>query len=192
MDLRQWIIEEHQAIQPLFQLNVSNSVPRDKLAIKPADGSNSIAWLIWHLARIEDVVVNSVVRGEDQVLIRDRWGPRVGVAETQIGTGFSDEEVADFSNRLDTGALIDYWVAVHQETQGWLKDAPLDILDSKPDLRERLESAPEVVSQQGGWVLQLWGGQATSFLLRWTVIGHGYLHLGEMQAVRGQLGIKGL
>ncbi len=192
MDLRQWILVEHGMIQPLFRMNITSAVPADKLAVKPANGSNSIAWLVWHLARIEDVVVNSVARGVPQVLVADEWGPRLGVGETQIGTGLNDDEVDDFSRRVDASSLLEYWDAVQKHTQSWLSDVSPDELDIVPNLRERLEAVPEVVSQQAGWVLQIWANQPVSFFLRWVTIGHGYLHLGEMQAVRGQLGLRGL
>jgi len=126
MDLRQWILDEHRMIQPLFRMNITSAVPVDKLAVKPASGSNSIAWLVWHVARIEDVVVNSVARGVPQVLIADKWGLRLGVDETQIGTGLNDDEVADFSRRVDVGSLLEYWDAVQRHTQPWLSDVSLD------------------------------------------------------------------
>ena len=37
------------------------------------DGEHSIAWCFWHMARVEDVTMNLLVAGSDQVLHRDNW-----------------------------------------------------------------------------------------------------------------------
>ena len=193
MDLEQWIKDEHAAIGPLFDMNVLNMVPRDKLTVKPASNSNSIAWLVWHLARCEDIIVNTVIRGGPQVLRRVDWRRELGVDDERIGTGLRDEEVVDFGERVNVDALLDYWRQVRAETASWLDGgAPLEAFDEVPNLHERLASVPAIVPQEGTWVLPLWGRKPVSFLFRWVVIGHGYVHLGEMQAVRGQLGIRGI
>ena len=64
----------------------------EQLRSRP-DGLNSIAWLLWHITRFEDVVVNTVLRGVPDVLDRDGWLRRLCVETRQIGTGSSDDEV---------------------------------------------------------------------------------------------------
>ena len=39
----------------------------------PPNGEHSIAWNIWHLARIEDVAMNLLVAGSPQVLQTGAW-----------------------------------------------------------------------------------------------------------------------
>ncbi len=192
MDLRGWIREQHDGIRLLLQSNILDRVPREKLAVRPSADSNSIAWLLWHIARCEDVAVNAIVRGQPQLLLREQWGPRLGFEDARIGTAFGDEEVGDLGRRLDLDALLQYWEAVSQETRSWLEEADLEQLDWTPDVRERLGAAPPVVPKEGDWLLERWSGQPARFFLRMTVIGHEYLHLGEMMAIRGQLGIRGL
>ena len=41
------------------------------------------------------------------------------------------------------------------------------------------------------WLLDFWRGRPVAWFVRFPLINHGYLHLGEMQAIRGRLGIKG-
>ena len=176
----------------MLQTNILSRVPREKLSVRPLPTSNSIAWMLWHIARCEDVAVNAIVRGEPQLLLRSEWGPRLGVDESRVGTAFTDDEVGDLGSRLDLDALLQYWEAVSHETRSWLEGADLEQLDWTPDVRDRLGAAPAVVPKEGEWLLERWSGQPARFFLRMTVIGHEYLHLGEMMAIRGQLGIRGL
>src|SRR4051794_25366524 len=66
----------------------------EQLRARPAPAANSIIWLLWHAARIEDAAINGIVAGGPQVLECDGWGERLGVAGRQIGTGMGDAEVA--------------------------------------------------------------------------------------------------
>src|SRR5713101_7891004 len=82
---------------------------------RPHPGVNTIAWLIWHMARVEDVGVNRFVADRPQV-IEDGWLTRLGVGRRDVGTGMSDAEVDDLSSRIDLGELRGYWDAVTRRT----------------------------------------------------------------------------
>jgi hypothetical protein len=176
----------------MFQLGVQALVPLERMSEKPAGASNSIAWSVWHLARTEDVVVNTVIRGDRQLFDIDGWDARLGVSDSRIGTGFSDDEVSGFSGEIDPSTLIEYWTAVSRGTSAWLDEIPLETLDEVPDLRERLKDVRQIVPESASWIYGAWGHKTVSYLLRGPVISHGFIHLGEMQSTRAQLGIRGV
>ena len=53
-----------------FEDAVFDGVSEDNLRKIPPKGEHSIVWNIWHLARIEDVTMNILVAGGDQILHR--------------------------------------------------------------------------------------------------------------------------
>src|SRR5574341_1494708 len=59
-------------------------------------GLNSIAWLLWHAARIEDVTMNLLVLEQPQVLTRTDWAARLNLPLRDVGTGMNDAEVGTF------------------------------------------------------------------------------------------------
>src|SRR5262250_2434446 len=67
---------------------------------RPVPGVNTIAWLLWHMARIEDVGINRFFVDEAQVL-DGGWAARLGVGRRDVGTGMSDGEVEALSARID-------------------------------------------------------------------------------------------
>jgi hypothetical protein len=75
----------------------------EQIRLRPSVGLNSIAWIIWHTARVEDVAVNLVVTVGCQVF-DDRWATRLGVDRRDIGVSMSDADVAELSSRLDVAA----------------------------------------------------------------------------------------
>jgi hypothetical protein len=68
---------------------------REQLEARIDPGANTIAWLLWHLARGQDAQIADVA-GSDQVWIADGWADRFALPfpATATGYGHSAEEVA--------------------------------------------------------------------------------------------------
>src|SRR5215475_6934559 len=103
----------------------------DQLRRRPGLGLNSLVWLLWHMARTEDVAVNLVVAGRDQVL-DDGWMRRMNVPWRIIGTGMTDNEVTEMTARADVATVRAYRAAVGIRTrevvQGLRADAWAEIV----------------------------------------------------------------
>jgi uncharacterized damage-inducible protein DinB len=101
----------------------------EELAWRPDAAANSIAWLVWHLTRIQDDHVAGVA-GRSQVWTDEGWARRFGLPfdDTEIGYGQDAEAVAQVT--VDSGELLTgYYDAVHQQTVAYVKtltDADLD------------------------------------------------------------------
>ena len=192
MTLKQWLASQHADLRGFFERGVLRGLAPEHWTARPDDTGNSIVWLVWHLARVEDLVINGLVRGEPQVLATGGWGARMGVADPRVGTGFEPAEVAGLGRTADVAAVDAYWQAVRQQTAAWLAGLPDAALDAVPDVRARAAALPPMAPAKAQeTLLTFWGGRPVAFLVGFPLIQHGYLHIGEMQAVRGRLGIKG-
>jgi hypothetical protein len=97
-----------------------------QLRLRPGKGLNSIVWLLWHTARVEDVAVNLIVLACRQVL-DEAWTTRMNYTRRDIGTGMTADEVAEFSETVDTNAVLAYRAAVGTRTREVIPTlAPLD------------------------------------------------------------------
>lgn len=156
------------------------------------EGLCSIVWHIWHMTRIEDAVVNVLLRGAPEVLDRetdgDGWLARLGVDVRLVGTGDTDEEVRDFSERVDISALLAYRDAVGRGTRAWVQTADFDALEAVPDLEARLAAAPPIVGERARWLPRFYAGKSGIFLLTFPVTNHGFMHWAEARVTRGRLG----
>lgn len=88
----------------------------DALLWRPDADANSIAWLVWHLTRVQDDHLAGVA-GREQVYTEDGWAGRFGLPydDDALGYGHTSEEVGAF--RLsDPGLLTGYHEAVHART----------------------------------------------------------------------------
>jgi hypothetical protein len=107
---------------------VVEGLTAEELAFRVEAEANSIAWLVWHLTRIQDDHVAGVARVE-QVWTSQGWGERFGLPFDPRDTGYGhrSEEVA--AVQVDSGELlVGYHDAVHRQTiryVGGLGDADL-------------------------------------------------------------------
>ena len=98
--------------------------------------ANSIAWLVWHLTRVQDDHVSEVA-GTDQLWTADGWSERFGLAldPGDTGYGHSSDQVEVVS--ADARSLLGYYDAVHEATLRFVRtltDAGLDrIVDERWD-----------------------------------------------------------
>ena len=159
-----------------------------QLRHRPGRGFNSLAWLLWHTARAEDVAVNVAVANRRQVF-DDGWAERLKVPRRDIGTGMTEEEVADLSAGIDIGALRGYRSAVGRRTRevaAALPAAAWQEIVGPADI-ERVV-AQGAFGPTAGWVAGAWQGQSRAVRLGATAITHNAMHLGEAVTIRGQAG----
>ncbi len=90
-----------------------------QLAFRPATEANSIAWLVWHLARVQDDHIAGLA-GHEQIYIADAWTEAFGFpfAIGATGYGHTSDEVATV--RAEAVLLLGYYDAVHSKTLGYL------------------------------------------------------------------------
>jgi len=161
----------------------------DQFRVRPRDGMNSLAWLLWHITRGEDIAVNTIVAHRPQVL-DDGWLRRLNLSSSQMGTGMTDDEVSDFSTRVDIPALRAYRVAVGQRTREVVPRLLPGQLDEVVEA-SHLGAVPNgAIGERGRWLEKFWQGKTKGWFLSWLVLGHGAMHLGEAVCVRTQLGAR--
>lgn len=92
----------------------------EALTWRPDAHANSIAWLVWHLARIQDDHVAEVADRE-QIWVRGAWAGRFGLAADSLETGFGHSSTEVAAIRPDSAdALVAYLDAVTDQTQQFL------------------------------------------------------------------------
>jgi hypothetical protein len=155
------------------------------------DRHNSIVWLLWHIARVEDFIVNTCVRGVPEVFDRGGWQAQLGVSRRDIGTGMSEEDVAAFSAQVSVAAVRAYRAAVAHETRVGLTARDFDDLD-KPVVgaRERALASGDL-GPGAEYVAENMRTRPRWFLLCFEGIGHSYEHLGVAEHVARLLGRPG-
>jgi hypothetical protein len=159
---------------------------------RPHPGVNTVAWLLWHTARIEDVGVNRFLADRPQVL-EDGWLARLDAGRRDVGTGMSDVEVDDLSARIDLSALRRYWGAVTERTLQVVDTLRgIDLAAPVPADRVRtVVQAEGVVAPGADWLTEFWaGGRSRGWILAQLPLLHVYGHYFEARVTAGLWGSR--
>ena len=106
----------------------------ETLVRRPAGNGNSIAWLIWHLSRVEDTQVASAA-GLPQVWTSQGFAGRFGLPLPEHDTGYGHSSDNVDAVRAPAKLLADYYAAVHRQTVEVLSSLGDDDLDRVVDIR---------------------------------------------------------
>jgi hypothetical protein len=143
-----------------------NGLSVAQLAFRPDDESNSIAWLVWHLTRIQDDHV-AALRGAEQLWTAGGWVGRFSLPLDPSDTGYGHDAATVGRVTAEAATLLGYYEDVHAATVAYLPslaDADLD----------------RVVDRN-------WDPPVTAGVRLVSVIADGLQHVGQAAYVRGIL-----
>ena len=98
---------------------VVDGLTPEELAFRVDPEANSIAWLVWHLTRIQDDHVADVARAE-QAWTAQGWAERFGLPFDPRATGYGHRPADVAAVRVPAELLVGYHDAVHQQTTGYV------------------------------------------------------------------------
>jgi uncharacterized damage-inducible protein DinB len=192
MDALQFFLLHHQRVHAQIESTFLNKLTEDQMRCRPYERSNSIAWLVWHMARCEDVM-SLVITGRRQVLGEGDWLTRFNLARRDIGTGMSDEEVAAFTDKVHIPTLTGYYRAVGQKTRemvGSLRPENLDEVPYPENLRRALLAEGAVGEDLISWIVGEREGNTKGWWLGHLGVNHNQMHRGEALTVLGLQGVR--
>ncbi|MFY1620496.1 mycothiol transferase [Micromonospora sp. WMMD736] len=157
MDVSDLLTETYDRQPDLVRTAVDGLTP-EQLRWAPAEGANSIGWLVWHLTRVQDHHVADLLDAE-QLWTTGDWPGRFGLVADPHDTGYGHTPAQVAGVRPESAqALIDYFDAVSARTRKFLaglRPADLDrIVDESWDppvsLGVRLVSIADDDAQHAG------------------------------------------
>ena len=127
MDVAALLLDLYGRVPPVARHAV-RGLDADRLVESPSPGTNHIAWLIWHLTRVQDHHVAELLES-GQVWATGDWASRFGLEPDPWNTGYghSASEVATV-RPASPEALLDYLDAGSERTNAFLgKLVPADL-----------------------------------------------------------------
>ncbi len=168
-----------------FEDEVFQDMTEDAIRYIPRNCEHSVAWCIWHIARIEDVTMNLLVAGGPQVAQRGNWLERMKITVRDTGNAMEAAGVADLSAAIDIQALRAYRVAVGRRTREIVKRLEAEELEQKVEparLQQVLMEGAVVEAARG--LIDYWGKRTVAGLLLMPATRHNFVHLNEALRVK--------
>ncbi len=168
-----------------FEDEVLNDLTEQQIRRIPQNCEHSIAWLIWHMARIEDVTMNLLVAGSPQILHRDNWFERMKITARDTGNEMAEAGVAKLSAAIDIKALRGYRLAVGRRTREIVKPLQPEALKQKvkPARLQQVMDQGAVVEAARG-LIDYWAKRNNAGLLLMPATRHNIGHLNEALRIK--------
>jgi uncharacterized damage-inducible protein DinB len=165
MNTSELLIDAYGRIKEVVH-DVVDGLDDKALATRPNGTGNSIAWLVWHLTRIQDDHLADA-GGYEQVLTADGWYDRLGLPFDPADTGYGHTSDEVEQVKVSAELLLGYYDAVHARTLEYLGTLTDDELDRIVDRR--------------------WNPPVTLGVRLVSVIGDDLEHAGQAAYVKGLL-----
>ena len=171
-----------------FEAELLDDMSEWEMRLLPEGGEHSIAWILFHLSRMEDITMNLLVAGTPQLFARDDWAGKMNVSIRHSANKMGEQCVAELSASIDLRCLLRYRTAVARRTRQIVKKIQADDLQRKVDpahiemlLREGAVT-PEAIE-----IADYWSKKTISGLLLMPPTRHCILHLNEGMRIKERI-----
>lgn len=146
----------------------------------PEGQEHSLIWIIWHLSRIEDVTMNLLVAGRDQLFETGDWLRKTKSPIRHTGNGTGLDVARALSDAMDIAALRAYRYAVGHATREIVQTLTLDDFKRKPKPAHIQRIMDEgAVLEVGKSTVDYWSRRDVAGLLLMPPTRHIIVHLNE-------------
>ena len=165
-------------------LSFQNELCREDFNAFPfinADGyhSKTIAYSIWHVFRIEDIVAHTLINDDEQVFFAGDYQKRIDSPLITTGNELVKQQIADFSRRLNLQELYSYIFEVKESTEKIIKGLSYAELARKisDESKEKLKTLNVVSTDENAiWLIDYWCGKDVRGLIQMPFSRHWIMH----------------
>ncbi len=164
----------------------------DAIPFINADGyhSKTIAYSIWHIFRIEDIVAHILINEDKQIFTVGNYQERIHSPIITTGNELVKQQIADFSSQLDLKELYSYIFEVKESTEKILKSLSYDELKKEisDERKEYLKSLNVVSTDENAvWLIDYWCNKNVRGLIQMPFSRHWIMHTEACLRIRNKI-----
>lgn len=157
-----------------------------------ADGyhSKTIAYSLWHVFRIEDIVAHSLIADNQQIFFAKGYQKRINSPIVTTGNEFIKEQIGEFSKLINIDELYQYITDVDKSTSEILKSLSFDNMKIKiTDAKKQYLQTLKVVSEDENayWLIDYWCGKDICGLIQMPFSRHWIMHIEASLRIKSKL-----
>lgn len=152
--------------------------------------NKTIAYSIWHIFRIEDIVAHTLVKNDTQIFFLGDYQNKIQSPIITTGNELVKQEISDFSRQLNLDMLYEYAKEEYESTNYLLKS--LSYADTKrkiTQLEKHRLSEMKVVStdENAFWLIDYWCGKNVKGLIQMPFSRHWIMHIEAANRIRNKI-----
>ncbi len=155
--------------------------------------NKTIAYSLWHIFRIEDIVAHTLIADDEQILFVGDYQKRIKSPIITTGNELKKEEIRDFSEKLSIVELYHYITDVDASTTQILKSLTYSDMKEKisEERKKQLENLNVVSNDENAyWLIDYWCGKDVKGLIQMPLSRHWIMHIEACIKIRDKQMIK--
>lgn len=153
----------------------------------------TVAYGIWHSTRIEDITMNILVAGSNQVIDSDNWLERINSNIYDTGNALNAGEIMEFSKNINMQELRNYRITVGRRTREIIQGSKPTDLKRKFDaltLKKIFDIGAVSRHEAASWLVDFWGKKNVAGILLMPVTRHHVVHINESLVAKSKANKK--
>ena len=164
----------------------------DAIPFINADGyhSKTIAYSIWHIFRIEDIVAHTLISENEQVFFTGNYQERIHSPIITTGNELVKQQIADFSKQLNLKELYSYIFEVKDSTENIINSLSYNDLKKKisEERKKQLKSLNVVSEDENAiWLIDYWCGKDIRGLIQMPFSRHWIMHIEASLRIKNKI-----
>ena len=152
----------------------------------PSKCLNSIAWHLWHSARIEDITTSYFITYKPQVYTIKNYYKKLNVPFKDTGNNMELRQMETFNSKINLNELKKYRIEVGKASR-----KAMEKLSYKDMKRKVLEESLRKMSSEGyvdnecKWLLDFWGKKNIEGIILMPLTRHMMVHINKSKRLLG-------
>lgn len=152
--------------------------------------NKTIAYSIWHIFRIEDIVAHTLISGNEQIFFSDNYQKRINSPIITTGNELIKSQIVDFSKQLNLEELYSYIFDVKNSSEKIINNLPYNELKNKiPEKRKEKLKLLNVVSDDKDaiWLIDYWCNKDIRGLIKMPFSRHWIMHIEASLRIKNKI-----
>ena len=152
--------------------------------------SKTLAYSIWHIFRIEDIVAHEMISEDEQILFCEKYLEKIASPIITTGNELEGKSIAEFSEKLNVQELYLYAKAVKESTDQLLQQLQYKDLKRKfsEDTKNKLIDSKCVSEDENAfWLIDYWCCKDIKGLIQMPFSRHWIMHIEAMRRIKNRL-----
>lgn len=152
--------------------------------------NKTLSYSIWHIFRIEDIVVHTLIAGSEQIFVAGDYQKKLGSPIITTGNELRGEEIIEFSKKLNIKALYEYAREVMLSTNSILLKLEYPQVKkgfSDRDKEKLVETGCVSPDDNARWLIDYWCGKDILGLIKMPFSRHWIMHIEAMLRIKNKL-----
>lgn len=174
--LEMWEISKNLFIN--LYLELKNKIDNLFKELKDCENEN-IIWNLWHIMRIEDLIVNILICEKESIL-NEKLKNELNISITDTGNSLTKEEIKKFAKNINIKKLKYYSDKISKNTINLIKRLKAEDIKrkiNKINLEKIINGCG--VTKDNLWLIDYWGKKDIAGLLLMPLSRHIIVHLNQ-------------